>query len=133
MIEGPAEGEAKVHDPLHSSVLYAKGGTVVASKFCQVDDSLWFCLKHVGGVRCAGINKWVGIKHFLEAANLEAANVLAIGDGMNDYDMLLNAGVSVAVDNAKDAVKDVADRVFDSNDNDGVAKALQYYLLRDCD
>lgn len=57
--------------------------------------------------------------------------MLAIGDGMNDYEMLLNAGVSVAVANAKDAVKDVADRVFESNDEDGVAKALQYYLLHD--
>lgn len=77
-----------------------------------------------------GVNKWEGIRNYLEAADLEPGNVLAIGDGMNDYEMLLNAGVSVAVENAKEAVKDVADRVFASNDEDGVAKALQYYLLR---
>ena len=78
---------------------------------------------------CAGVNKWVGISQYLEAAGLEPGNVLAIGDGMNDYEMLLNAGVSVAVANAKQPLLEIADRVFDSNDEDGVAKALQYYLL----
>lgn len=77
----------------------------------------------------AGVNKWMGISHFLEAAGLEPGNVLAIGDGMNDYDMLLNAGISVAMANAKEPLLDIADSVFDSNDEDGVAKALQHYLL----
>eukprot|EP00892_Ulva_mutabilis_P006781 jgi/Ulvmu1/4475/UM002_0200.1 len=80
-----------------------------------------------------GTNKWIGISQFLEAAGLEAANVLAIGDGMNDYDMLLNAGTSIAVANAKEPLLGIADRVFESNDDDGVAKALRHYLLNGSD
>jgi 5-amino-6-(5-phospho-D-ribitylamino)uracil phosphatase len=59
--------------------------------------------------------------------------VLAIGDGMNDYHMLLNAGMAVAMRNAKQPLLDIADSVTADNDNDGVAEALVFYLLSSSD
>ncbi len=50
--------------------------------------------------------------------------VIAFGDNGNDIEMLKAADVGVAVGNARDEVKTIADLVIDTNDNDGVAKYL---------
>ena len=79
----------------------------------------------------AGCTKWQGLQRYLKAADLTAKNVLAIGDGLNDFDMLKNAGVSVAMANAKEAVIEVADHITTDNDHDGVAKALLRFVKRE--
>ena len=53
---------------------------------------------------------------------------MAIGDSNNDYEMLLNAGYSVAMGNACDRVKEISSAVTDTNENDGVAKAIENIL-----
>lgn len=55
--------------------------------------------------------------------------VMAIGDSYNDLEMLEWAGVGVAMGNAWEAVKEAADFVTRSNDEDGVAEALRKYIL----
>ena len=52
-------------------------------------------------------------------------NVIAIGDSHNDLPMLEFAGVSVAMGNAEQIVKESADFVTDTNANDGVAVAIE--------
>jgi len=54
---------------------------------------------------------------------------MAIGDSMNDYTMLKHAGFSVAVANAQPKVLEIADYITDTNDNDGVAKAIERFCL----
>jgi hydroxymethylpyrimidine pyrophosphatase-like HAD family hydrolase len=54
---------------------------------------------------------------------------MAIGDSLNDISMLQYAGLSVAMANAIDEVKAIADVTTDSNDADGVANALKKYCL----
>jgi hydroxymethylpyrimidine pyrophosphatase-like HAD family hydrolase len=56
--------------------------------------------------------------------NLSLADTLAIGDNLNDLDMLAAVGCGVAMGNAPETVKAVADRVTASNDAEGVALAL---------
>ena len=56
-------------------------------------------------------------------------NVMAIGDSHNDLPMLDFAGVSVAMGNAEQLVKDNSDFVTESNANDGVATAIEKYVL----
>ncbi len=56
--------------------------------------------------------------------------VMAIGDNVNDIEMLRWAGVGVAMDNAPDRVKAVAKLVADHHDNDGAAKAIRDVILR---
>jgi hydroxymethylpyrimidine pyrophosphatase-like HAD family hydrolase len=84
-------------------------------------------------LRCgpAGSSKWSGLQRYLEQANLTPDSVLSIGDGMNDYEMLLHSGYSVAMANAKDAVIEVADYVTEDNDSDGVAHILTMLFLDD--
>ena len=55
--------------------------------------------------------------------------VLAFGDGENDLEMLQMAGTGVAMDNAKDIVKSVANCVTLSNDESGVAHGIQTHIL----
>jgi len=61
--------------------------------------------------------------------HVSRAEVMAIGDSYNDLEMLEWAGVGVAMGNAWEAVKEAADFVTRSNDEDGVAEALRKYIL----
>ena len=60
---------------------------------------------------------------------VERHEVMAIGDSYNDIEMIEWAGVGVAMGNAWEAVKEVADFVTCSNDEEGVAEALRKYIL----
>jgi hydroxymethylpyrimidine pyrophosphatase-like HAD family hydrolase len=57
-------------------------------------------------------------------------DALAIGDNLNDLDMLAAAGCGVAMGNAPETVKAVAARVTASNDAEGVALALADFPAR---
>ena len=65
-----------------------------------------------------------------ELLNIPIEQTMAIGDGTNDLSMLKTAGLSVAMKNGKDVVKETADEITDSNDNDGVAKAIRKFVLK---
>lgn len=61
---------------------------------------------------------------------LEARNVLAVGDALNDIEMLEYAGIGVAMGNAPQAVKAIADWVAPTVEEDGVARAIEKWILR---
>lgn len=62
--------------------------------------------------------------------NIEQHEVMAIGDGYNDIPMIEWAGIGVAMGNAEQEVKDLADYVTLSNDEMGVAEALRNLVLK---
>ena len=72
-----------------------------------------------------GTNKGVGLRTICEDAGIDISEAIAVGDSYNDIFMLKEAGLGIAMGNAEDAVKDVADMVTDDCDHDGIAKALQ--------
>ena len=77
-----------------------------------------------------GASKGAAVRELCESLEIDLANVLALGDGENDKEMLTYAGVGVAVGNASDATKAVADIVLDeTNDDDAVAVAIERYVL----
>lgn len=55
--------------------------------------------------------------------------VMAIGDERNDLDMFAFAGTSVAMGNGNDLDKQAADYVTSSNDEDGIAQALEKFVF----
>jgi HAD superfamily hydrolase (TIGR01484 family) len=77
-----------------------------------------------------GINKRVGVSRLCETYGIDMASVAAIGDGVNDVELLAGVGVGVVVANACDAAKAVADVTVPSNDDDGVAAAVELLLAR---
>ena len=74
-------------------------------------------------------NKGYALAWLANHYGLELAETLAIGDNSNDLDMLQTAGLGVAMQNASDLVKARADVVTGSNAEDGVAEALERYVL----
>jgi len=74
-------------------------------------------------------SKGAALKTLLKEFGVSASQVLAIGDGENDVEMLQLAGIGVAVGNAPQHLKDVAKAVVSSNDQDGVAEAIERYIL----
>ena len=67
----------------------------------------------------------------LEHMGLGRENLMACGDGLNDRSMIEYAGVGVAMQNAEEPVKAVADYVTAAdNDHDGVAEAVEKFILK---
>ncbi len=76
-----------------------------------------------------GASKGAMLRHLLKMLKVDAANVMAVGDAENDIEMIQLAGVGVAMGQAAQDVKDAADYVTASNDADGVAEALERFVL----
>lgn len=73
--------------------------------------------------------KWNGIQKMLSACGISPENVVYFGDDNDDIEPLKNCGIGVAVANAIDAVKEVADEITESNDEDGVAKWIERRIV----
>ncbi|MCR4719288.1 MAG: Cof-type HAD-IIB family hydrolase [Firmicutes bacterium] len=71
-----------------------------------------------------------GMDVALKYLGIEKKNSIVIGDSVNDMDMLKNAGIAVAVGNAVDAVKSIADFVSTDCGDGGVAYAIEELLLK---
>jgi Cof subfamily protein (haloacid dehalogenase superfamily) len=82
-------------------------------------------------LECVAVNagKDKAIEHVVKDMGYTLDNVMAIGDSLNDYSMVLRAGMGVAVQNADDRVKQVAKYIAPSNDDDGVAHAIEKLIL----
>ena len=74
------------------------------------------------------INKGQGIRDICKVLGIEPAEVVSFGDAANDIPMLEAAGMGVAMGNAQEAVKQAADMVTLSNNEDGIAAALEKLL-----
>ena len=77
-----------------------------------------------------GVNKWEAVKSVAASYGVQPQEIMCIGDSNNDVKMIANAGIGVAVGNAKDAVKNHAKIVTASNDNDGVALVIEAILTK---
>ncbi len=75
------------------------------------------------------VNKGVALGFLAERLGIGREEVMAVGDSSNDMDMLAYAGLGVAMGNAAPAVKAAADAVTGANDADGVAEAIEKYVL----
>lgn len=75
-------------------------------------------------------NKGTGLEHLIKYLKLEPKHVVAIGDMDNDLPMLKLAGLSIAMGNANDNVKEICDQETSDNDHDGLAHAIEQYLLK---
>ena len=70
-----------------------------------------------------------GIEHLLSQKGLTWDNVIAIGDAANDQEMVQKAAIGVAMGNATDSLKSVADYITTDIEDHGIHNALMYYEL----
>ena len=81
-------------------------------------------------INAAAANKGAGLKALCEYLGIDLSETMALGDGGNDITMLQMAGLGVAMGNAPDEVKAIADVVVSTNEEGGVAEAIRRYVLR---
>lgn len=74
-------------------------------------------------------NKGEALAALARHLNLPETATMSFGDGLNDISMLKSAGIGVAMANAQEACKDAADYVTLSNDEDGVAAAIEKFCF----
>lgn len=77
----------------------------------------------------AGIDKAQCLSILLNTIGFKREELIACGDGFNDISMISYAGLGVAMQNAQQCVKDAADIITCTNEEDGVAKIVQKYFL----
>jgi hydroxymethylpyrimidine pyrophosphatase-like HAD family hydrolase len=82
-------------------------------------------------VTVAGVDKGTGLKVVCEHLGIAPEEAMAVGDAHPDVAMFEVAGVGVAMGNATDEVKGLADAVAPSNEDSGVAWAIRRYVLEE--
>lgn len=78
-----------------------------------------------------GVDKATSLARLLEELKLTKEEMIACGDGFNDLSMIQFAGLGVAMENAQPIVKEHADYITTSNDEDGVAKVVEKFILNE--
>ncbi|WP_416150594.1 Cof-type HAD-IIB family hydrolase [Salipaludibacillus sp. HK11] len=81
-------------------------------------------------INAAGVNKAVALNTICKNLNCEMGNVLTIGDSLNDIAMIREAGFGVAMGNAQPTVKKAANWVTSTNNEDGVAHAIDRFVFK---
>lgn len=76
----------------------------------------------------ADADKWEALRNLADHLGVSADEVMTIGDGDNDRPMLRGAGLSFAMGNAPDFVKETADYITKDNEHDGAAAAIRKML-----
>lgn len=75
------------------------------------------------------VDKWSGVQFIADYYNIPYENTYAFGNDQNDLRMIQNCSHTFAVANADVSILENADIIIDSNNEDGVAKAIDYFLL----
>ena len=76
----------------------------------------------------AGVTKSTGLKALTEYLGVTMEQTMAVGDSENDYSMINAAGLGVAMGNASDDIKAIADYITTFNEEDGVGEAIKKFI-----
>ena len=83
----------------------------------------------IGMIMNRGATKSNGIKSLAERYGIDTEDIISFGDDYNDIDMLEFCGLGICVENAVDDAKRSANQICGTNENDGVAKWIDDFLL----
>lgn len=124
-IEKAIDGVEKFNIPWISLELRAelialteKMGTIATTQSLEANIEL----------NCAGAHKGNGLRKLCEILQVPMEQVMAVGDNRNDLEMLEEAGLSIAMGNAEEKIKQIADFVTKTNNEDGVAYAIEQWV-----
>ncbi len=76
------------------------------------------------------VNKWSAIEFLLKELNINKEEVVAIGDNMNDIEMIQNAGLGIVMGNSNPKMKEIADEIVSDNNSEGVLEAFNKFILK---
>ena len=75
------------------------------------------------------VDKWTALSYLIEKLGIKKEEVITIGDNVNDKIMIENAGLGVAMENSAPDIKQIADVVTSTNNENGVAKIIEEVML----
>ncbi len=116
IIGGPEETLIRIKDRIENNTVGI-----------QVRNDLWDNYIFVGK---ENNSKASAIEWLCEYLDINVEEVIAIGDDVNDCDMLEKAGLGIAMGNASDIVKKSSNDITYTNKNNGVAYALEHYIIK---
>ena len=118
---------------IYKAVIFKKGneedGGLLKYLYENEDISVTFSRSFMIDISRRGINKGSTLERCMDYLNIRKERVCAIGDYYNDVEMFERAGMSVAMGNSPEEVKRKATYTVSSCDEDGVAEAIEKYLL----
>ncbi|WP_300411015.1 Cof-type HAD-IIB family hydrolase [Lagierella sp.] len=99
-------------------------------EFNSSDDTrVFFSLPFFLEINPKEISKGIALKFISESYGIDPSEILAVGDGENDIAMLEFSGKSIAMQNAMEGLRKVADEFTTSNDDYGVARVIKKYFF----
>jgi 5-amino-6-(5-phospho-D-ribitylamino)uracil phosphatase len=93
-----------------------------------IDQRVWGAPWNVIEIVKAGLNKAVGLEKIAKYYSIPKERIIAFGDEDNDLEMIEYAGIGVAMENAIPELKNIANKITVTNENDGIATFLEDYL-----
>lgn len=75
------------------------------------------------------VNKGSGLQALCDKIGVDPSEVIAVGDEENDRHMIEFAGLGVAMGNARDSIKEIANHITETNENHGVAKVIHDFII----
>lgn len=126
-LAGVAKAEGTLKILVH---LDSKDTLAVVEK--SLTDDLYYTVAHgyLMQIMDGSATKWNGIKAMLEICSCSPKETAYFGDDHDDLEPIKLCGMGIAVANGIDEVKTAADRIAESNDEDGVARFIEQVLLR---
>ncbi len=89
-----------------------------------IEHRRWGAPLHIIEIVRRGLNKAVGIAHVAQDLGIPRERIIAFGDEDNDLEMIEYAGIGVAMGNGIPALKNIANEITTTNNDDGIAKML---------
>lgn len=118
----------KIEGGVENIVLFARDGKK-AFRMLEEDYNLVAWGNGMYDVMKAGRSKAAGIEEIREKLGVKQEEIICFGDGLNDLEMIEYAGLGVAMGDAREELKEIADHVTDTAANDGIYKACKKFGL----
>ncbi len=112
------------------SKMYIRGQLTEEEREIFGKDYILYQHEHYAEFVAKGYGKAAGMKRMTEYLDIPPKNCIAMGDSSNDTDMLLSAGISVAMGNAIPEIKEICTYVSCDAKDGGVAEALEKFILK---
>lgn len=84
---------------------------------------------HYTEITNENVNKWTAIEYLLNKLNIDKNDVVAIGDNINDREMIENSGLGIVMGNSNPIMKEIGKVVVADNNSEGVLEAFNKYIL----
>ena len=75
------------------------------------------------------VNKWSALEFLIEKLGIKSEEVMAIGDNINDKEMIVNSGLGVIMNNSSPLMKAISDVIVSDNNSSGVAEAIKMFVI----